>query len=70
MEKVGEPFQAGSLAFRYILEALVEGLPPFVSDSKGRLLLSSREQEIVSKVAKGMHLQRWVYEPRGIELRR
>jgi DNA-binding NarL/FixJ family response regulator len=45
---------ANSRQCRYILETLVEGLPPFVSDAKGRLLLSSREQEIVSKVAEGM----------------
>jgi DNA-binding NarL/FixJ family response regulator len=45
---------ANSRQCRYILETLVQRLPPFVSDAKGRLLLSSREQEIVSKVAKGM----------------
>jgi DNA-binding NarL/FixJ family response regulator len=45
---------ANSRQCRYILETLVQGLPPFVSDAKGRLLLSSREQEIVSNVAKGM----------------
>ena len=45
---------ANSRQQRYILETLVEGLPPVVSDAKGRILLSSREQEIVSKVAEGM----------------
>jgi len=45
---------ANSRQCRYILETLVEGPPPFVTDVKGRLLLSNREQEIVSKVAEGM----------------
>jgi DNA-binding NarL/FixJ family response regulator len=45
---------ANSQQCRYILETLVEGLPPFVTDSKGQFLLSRREQEIVSKVAEGM----------------
>lgn len=44
---------ANSRQQRYILETLVEGLPPVVFEAKG-CLLSSREQEIVSKVAKGM----------------
>ena len=45
---------ANSRQCRYILNTLVEGLPPSVTDSKERFLLSSREQEIVSKVAEGM----------------
>lgn len=45
---------ANSHQCRHILETLVDGLPPFVTDSKGRFLLSSREQQIVSKVAEGM----------------
>jgi DNA-binding NarL/FixJ family response regulator len=45
---------ANSQQCRYILETLVEGLPPFVTDAKGQFLLSRREQEIVSKVAEGM----------------
>jgi DNA-binding NarL/FixJ family response regulator len=45
---------ANSRQCRYILETLVEGLPPFITDAKGRFLLSGREQEIVLKVAEGM----------------
>jgi DNA-binding NarL/FixJ family response regulator len=45
---------ASSRQQRYILEALVHGLLPIVTDSKGQVLLSRREQEIVSKVAEGM----------------
>ena len=45
---------ANSRQQRYILEALVQGLAPFVTDWKGRVLLSRREQEVVSKVAEGM----------------
>jgi DNA-binding NarL/FixJ family response regulator len=45
---------ANSRQQRYILKALVEGLPPVLSDAKGQVLLSSREQEIVSKVAEGL----------------
>jgi DNA-binding NarL/FixJ family response regulator len=33
---------------------LVEGLPPLVTDSMGRILLTTREQEIVSGVTEGM----------------
>jgi DNA-binding NarL/FixJ family response regulator len=39
---------------RYVLEALSSGMPPFVTDAKGQILLTKREQEIVSKVAEGM----------------
>jgi len=39
---------------RYVLEAFAQGLPPLVTDSKGEVLLSRREHEIVSKVAEGM----------------
>jgi len=45
---------ASSRQQRYILEALVHGLPPVVTDSNGQVLLSRREEEIVSKVAEGM----------------
>lgn len=45
---------ASSQQLRYVLEALVHGVPPFVTDSKGEILLSPREHEIVSKVAAGM----------------
>ena len=45
---------ANSRQCRYILETLVQGRPPFITGAKGRLLLSNREQEIVSKVSKGM----------------
>ena len=43
-----------SQQMRYVLEALATGVPPFVTDAKGRLLLTKREHEIVSKVAEGM----------------
>jgi len=45
---------ASSQQLRYILGALVRGMPPFVTDTKGEILLSRREHEIVSKVAEGM----------------
>src|SRR5215831_18976727 len=45
---------ASSRQLRYILEALAQGLPPLVTNSKGQILLSRREHEIVSKVAEGM----------------
>jgi DNA-binding NarL/FixJ family response regulator len=45
---------ANSRQMRYILEALSNGLPPFVTDAKGKILLTKREQDIVSKVAEGM----------------
>jgi DNA-binding NarL/FixJ family response regulator len=45
---------ASSRQTRYMLEALAQGLPPLVTDAKGTILLSSREQEIASKVAEGM----------------
>ena len=45
---------ANSRQCRYILETLVEGPPPLMTDAKGRILLSSREQDIVSKVGEGM----------------
>ena len=45
---------ANSRQYRYILETLVEGLPLLLTDPMGRILLTNREQEIVSKVAEGM----------------
>jgi len=45
---------ANSQQMRQILAALAHGLPPLVTDAKGRVLLSKREHEIVSKVAEGM----------------
>ena len=45
---------ASNPQIKYVLEALVQGLPPFVTDSKGQVLLSRREHEIGSKVAEGM----------------
>lgn len=35
-------------------KALLTGLPPFISDAKGQILLTKREEQIVSKVAEGM----------------
>jgi len=45
---------ASSRQLRYVLEALAQGLPPLVTDSKGETLLSTREHEVASKVAEGM----------------
>ena len=45
---------ANSRQCRDILEALFRGLPPFITLTRERLVLSSREREIVSKVAEGM----------------
>ena len=45
---------ANSQQMRYVLEALSSGLPPFITDAKGQILLTKRELEIVSKVAEGM----------------
>jgi DNA-binding NarL/FixJ family response regulator len=45
---------ANSQQMRYVLEALTSGLPPFITDAQGQILLTKREQEIVSKVAEGM----------------
>jgi len=45
---------ANSQQMRYVLDALSSGLPPFITDTKGQILLTKREQEIVSKVAEGM----------------
>jgi hypothetical protein len=41
---------ANSRQRSYILEALVQGLPPFVIDAREQVMLSNREHEIVSKV--------------------
>ena len=45
---------ANSRQCRSILQTLVEGRPPLVTNSKGQHLLSSREQDIVSKVTEAM----------------
>lgn len=45
---------ANSRQMRLVLEALSNGVPPLVTDVKGHVLLTKREQEIVSKVAEGM----------------
>lgn len=45
---------ASSHQVRHVLEAFTTGLPPFITDSKGQILLTNREHEIVSKVAEGM----------------
>jgi DNA-binding NarL/FixJ family response regulator len=45
---------ANSKQVRYVLDALSGGLPPYITDAKGRILLTERELEIVSKVAEGM----------------
>ena len=45
---------ASSQQLRYVLEALCSGVPPFITDAKGQLLLTERELEVVSKVAEGM----------------
>jgi DNA-binding NarL/FixJ family response regulator len=45
---------ADSRQCRYILGVLVKGVPPFVVDRKGRILLTKREHEIAAMVAEGM----------------
>ena len=45
---------ANSKQTRSLLEALSSGLPPFIPDAKGQILLTNREREIASKVADGM----------------
>jgi DNA-binding NarL/FixJ family response regulator len=45
---------ANSQQMRYVLEALSGGVLPFVTNARGHILLTAREQEIVSKVAEGM----------------
>jgi len=45
---------ASSQQMRYVLEALSGGLLPIISDAPGHSPLSKREEEIVSKVAKGL----------------
>lgn len=39
---------------RWALEALSNGLPPFITDARGEVILTRREHEIVSGVAEGM----------------
>jgi len=45
---------ANSQQMRCVLGALSNGLPPFITDAKGQILLTKREHEIASKVAEGM----------------
>ena len=45
---------ANSQQMRYVLDALSSGHPPYVTDAKGKIILTKREHEIVSKVAEGM----------------
>lgn len=45
---------ANSRELRYLLEALGEALPLRVSDARGAVLLSKREQEVVRCVAEGL----------------
>jgi DNA-binding NarL/FixJ family response regulator len=45
---------ASSQQMRYVLEALSGWLPPIVLDTQGHVILSKREEEIVSKVAEGL----------------
>lgn len=45
---------ANSQQLRYLLDALVTGIPGKLTDAQGKVLLSSREEQIVSLVAEGM----------------
>ena len=45
---------ANSQQLKYLLEALVTGIPGKLTDAQGNVLLSAREEQIVSLVAEGM----------------
>ncbi len=45
---------ANSQQLRYLLDALVTGIPGKLTDAQGKVLLSGREEQIVSLVAEGM----------------
>ncbi len=45
---------ANSQQLRHLLDALVTGTPGKLTDAQGKVLLSSREEQIVSLVAEGM----------------
>ena len=45
---------ADSQQARYVLDALSSGMPRYITDAKGQILLTKRELEVASKVAEGM----------------
>jgi DNA-binding NarL/FixJ family response regulator len=45
---------ANSQQTRYVVQALAAGMPPRVTDVRGRILLSKREEDIVALVVDGM----------------
>jgi len=45
---------ANSQQLRYILEALVAGMPTRITDAQGKVLLTRREEQIASLVAEGL----------------
>lgn len=45
---------ANSQQLRYVLEALVAGMPTRITDAQGKLLLTRREEQIASLVAEGL----------------
>jgi DNA-binding NarL/FixJ family response regulator len=45
---------ANSQQLRYVLEALVAGMPTRITDAQGKVLLTRREEQIASLVAEGL----------------
>jgi DNA-binding NarL/FixJ family response regulator len=45
---------ANSQQLRYVLEALVAGMPTRITDAQGKVLLTPREEQIASLVAEGL----------------
>lgn len=45
---------ANSQQLRYVLEALVAGMPTRITDAQGKILLTRREEQIASLVAEGL----------------
>jgi len=45
---------ANSQQLRYVLEALVAGMPARITDAQGKVLLTRREEQIASLVAEGL----------------
>ncbi len=45
---------ANSRQMRYVLEALTAGMPRRITDARGKVLLTGREERVVSLVAEGL----------------